>query len=87
VRCDVVVRGPRLDEALAQFAALLTADLQELDAVPVYLVQGLRFVDAFGELCCRVWPASGWLVSLAAGVSCVAGGLITNSLCCQLQGS
>lgn len=54
VRCDVVVRGPRLDEALAQFAALLTADLQELDAVPVYLVQGLRFVDALGEPCCCV---------------------------------
>eukprot|EP00775_Hariotina_reticulata_P008243 gene8243-8433_t len=48
VRCDVVVRGPRLDEALAQFAALLTGDLRELDAVPVYLVQGLRIVDAFG---------------------------------------
>ncbi|WIA30633.1 hypothetical protein OEZ86_000711 [Tetradesmus obliquus] len=51
VRADVVVRGPRLDEALGQLAGLLAADLADLDAVPVFFVQGLQLVAPLaGEL-------------------------------------
>lgn len=49
VRCDVVIKGPRLDDALGLLAELLTSDLQELEAVPVYFVEGLRLVEALGE--------------------------------------
>lgn len=49
MRCDVVVKGPRLDDALGLLAELLTSDLQELEAVPVYFVEGLRLVDSLGE--------------------------------------
>jgi hypothetical protein len=52
VRADVVVRGPRLDEALGQLAGLLAADLADLDAVPVFFVQGLQLVEPLCE--CRV---------------------------------
>jgi hypothetical protein len=46
---DVVVRGPRLDEALGQLAGLLAADLADLDAVPVFFVQGLQLVEPLCE--------------------------------------
>jgi hypothetical protein len=49
VRADVVVRGPRLDEALGQLAGLLAADLADLDAVPVFFVQGLQLVEPLSE--------------------------------------
>jgi hypothetical protein len=49
VRCDVVVKGPRLDDALGLLAEQLTSELQELEAVPVYFVEGLRFVEPLGE--------------------------------------
>lgn len=49
VRCDVVIKGPRLDDALGLLADTLTSDLQELEAVPVYFVEGLRFVEPLGE--------------------------------------
>jgi hypothetical protein len=49
VRADVVVRGPRLDEALGQLAGLLAADLADLDAVPVFFVQGLQLVEPLCE--------------------------------------
>jgi hypothetical protein len=52
VRCDVVIKGPRLDDALGLLAELLTSDLQELEAVPVYFVEGLRLVDSLGEQQC-----------------------------------
>jgi hypothetical protein len=48
VRCDVVIKGPRLDDALGLLAELLTSDLQELEAVPVYFVEGLRFAEPHG---------------------------------------
>lgn len=48
VHCDVVIKGPRLDEALGLLADLLTADLQELESVPVYFVEGLRWVEQLG---------------------------------------
>jgi hypothetical protein len=50
VRADVVVRGSRLDEALGQLAGLLTSDLADLDAVPVFFVQGLQLVEPLSEL-------------------------------------
>lgn len=49
VRCDVVVKGPRIDEALGLLAELLVSDLHELEAVPVYFVEGLRLVEPAGE--------------------------------------
>lgn len=49
VRCDVVVRGPRQDEALGLLAELLVSDLQELQAVPVHFVEGVRFTEPLGE--------------------------------------
>lgn len=52
MRCDVVIKGPRLDDALALLADLLTSDLQELEAVPVYFVEGLRLVDTAGVCVC-----------------------------------
>jgi hypothetical protein len=57
VRCDVVIKGPRLDEALNVLAELLTSDLRELEAVPVYFVEGLRLVDPLGEQHCNSGPA------------------------------
>jgi len=45
VRADVVIRGPRPELALAQFAALLEADLAELVEVPVYFADRLMLVD------------------------------------------
>jgi hypothetical protein len=52
VRCDVVVKGPRLDDALGLLADLLVSDLQELEAVPVYFVEGLRLIEPLGEWYC-----------------------------------
>jgi hypothetical protein len=49
VRCDVVIKGPRLDDALGLLAGLLTADLQELETVPVYFVEGIRLLEPLGE--------------------------------------
>jgi hypothetical protein len=48
VRCDVVMRGPRLDEALGLLAELLAADLQDLEAVPVHFVEGIRLLEPLG---------------------------------------
>lgn len=61
VRADVVVRGQRLDEALVQLAVLLTDDLRELDAVPVFFVQGLRLVKPLGKLAGAAAPTVGTL--------------------------
>jgi hypothetical protein len=48
LRCDVVIKGPRLDDALGLLTELLVSDLQELEAVPVYFVEGLRLVETQG---------------------------------------
>lgn len=40
----------RLDEALVLLAELLTSDLQDLEAVPVHFVEGIRLVDPAGKL-------------------------------------
>ncbi|PNH08737.1 hypothetical protein TSOC_004688, partial [Tetrabaena socialis] len=45
IRCDVVVRGDKLDEALRLFVDLVMTDVEELNAVPVYFVDGIRIMD------------------------------------------
>ncbi|GLI65138.1 hypothetical protein VaNZ11_008596, partial [Volvox africanus] len=45
IRCDVVVRGAKLDEALRLFVDLVVADVRELNQIPVYFVDGVTIQD------------------------------------------
>ncbi|GFR42144.1 hypothetical protein Agub_g2993, partial [Astrephomene gubernaculifera] len=45
IRCDVVVRGDKLDEALRLFVDVVLNDVGELHQVPVFFVDGVAIVD------------------------------------------
>jgi hypothetical protein len=46
VRCDVIILGPRLDEALKLFVDVVLTDMEDLMEVPVFFVDGVTFSEA-----------------------------------------
>ncbi|GLC57830.1 hypothetical protein PLESTB_001271500 [Pleodorina starrii] len=46
IRCDVVIRGGKLEEALRQFVGMVVADVRELNQIPVYFVDGIAIRDS-----------------------------------------
>jgi hypothetical protein len=75
LRADVVVRAARIEEALAQFSALLASDVADLEALPVLLVEGLRLMDPCSSSHGELWTPSDivarpeeWRRTLASGM-------------------